>query len=221
MLLDSLNKELVKLGGEISSAFKSVGKFLEGVCNDSVEYAVCAGDGLGRTKASELELVACECERRSSVTVCGILGEVGESLNADNKFFVGVSLYHLAGLESIKYLLKLCAYENGHDSRRCLVSAKTVIIACGSNGKSQQVSVLINSLDDSCKEGKELDIVLRILAGIEKVLTLVSGDRPVIVLTGTVNASERLLVEEADKTVLESYLLHDLHGKSVLVSSNV
>ena len=96
-----------------------------------------------------------------------------------------------------------------------------MIIACGSNGKSQQVSVLINSLDDSCKEGKELDIVLRILAGVKEVLTLVSGDRPVIVLTGTVNASERLLVEEADKAVLESYLLHDLHGKSVLVSSNV
>ena len=77
VLLDSLNKELVKLGGEISSAFKSVGKFIKGICNDSVEYAVCAGDGLGRTKASEFELVTCECERRSSVTVCGILGEVG------------------------------------------------------------------------------------------------------------------------------------------------
>ena len=71
------------------------------------------------------------------------------------------------------------------------------------------------------KECKELDIVLRILAGVKKILTVICGNGPVIVLTGTVNACERLLVEEAYKTVLKSDLLHYLHCKSVLVSSNV
>jgi hypothetical protein len=96
-----------------------------------------------------------------------------------------------------------------------------VIVTCGSNGKSQQVCIFINSLDDSRKECKELDIILGVLAGVKEVLTVICGNRPVVVLARAVYACKGLLVEEAYKTVLQSDFLHDLHCKSVLIRCNV
>ena len=63
VILDCLLDHVVKSCLEIFSAFKSVSIDLQRLCNSCVEHHVSAGDAVGRTKASELELVACESKR--------------------------------------------------------------------------------------------------------------------------------------------------------------
>ena len=57
-----------------------------------------------------------------------------------------------------------------NDSRRSLVSAESVVVACGSYGDTEQILILVNRLYDSCEEELELQVILGILAGIEKIL---------------------------------------------------
>ena len=96
-----------------------------------------------------------------------------------------------------------------------------MIVACGCYGKSQQVLIIVNSLDNCCEEQQELCIFSRCLAWGEKILTLICGDRPVVVLAGTVHASKRLFVEQTNKSVTESNFLHYLHCKLVVVGSDI
>ena len=96
-----------------------------------------------------------------------------------------------------------------------------MVVACRSHGKSQQVRILVNCLDDSNQECQELRVLHRRLTRIQQILTIVSGQRPVIVLTRTVDSCERLLMEQANQIVLKGDLLHKLHCELVLVGCQV
>ena len=51
--------------------------------------------------------------------------------------------------------------------------------------------------------------------------TSVGAQRPVVVLTTTVDACEGLFVEQHAKTVLAGHLLHDRHQQHVMIDSEV
>ena len=220
MSLYVLYKQIMQSCIEIVCLLEFVCEFSQRVSNDSVQYGIRTSNVQAGTCASELELVAGECERRCSVSIGGILREVRKRRYAHVEH--GVSRCVIPALfKSLDNVLKLLAEEDRDDCRRCLVSAQSVVVTCRSHGKSQQVRILVNCLDDSNQECQELRVLHRRLTRIQQVLTIVSGQRPVIVLTRTVDSCERLLMEQANQIVLKGDLLHKLHCELVLIGSEV
>ena len=98
---------------------------------------------------------------------------------------------------------------------------QTVVIARACCRQAQQILILVDCLDDSGQEQQELCVGRRGVARLEQVLAAIGRDRPVIVLTRTVDALKRLFVQQADEAVTVSDALHDLHGQLVVVDRNV
>ena len=127
----------------------------------------------------------------------------------------------LAVLDRLEDLLELVADVDGNDGWRCFICAQAVIIARGCDGYTHQICILIHCTDDTHKEEQELNVLTRRLARIEQVLTLGGDHGPVVVLTGAVDALERLLMQEACIIMLVGDLLHHLHRELVVVDGNV
>ena len=89
---------------------------------------------------------------------------------------------------------KLVAQEDGHNRRRSLIGAQTMIVAGRGNGGTQELLIVIDGLDHRGEEDDELQVVERGVARIEQILGL-GAKRPVIVLARTVDALEGLLVQ--------------------------
>ena len=115
---------------------------------------------------------------------------------------------------------KLVAQEDGHNRRRSLVGAQTVVIAGRSDGSAQELLIVVDGLDHRGEEDDELQVVERGVARIEQVLGL-GAERPVVVLARTVDALERLLMQQADQIVAGGDELHLLHHDQVLVDGLV
>ena len=127
----------------------------------------------------------------------------------------------LAGLDRIQNSLQLVADEHGDDRRRRLVRAQTVIVAGRSDGNAEQILIFVNSLDNGGQKQDELAVFARVLARLEQVLACIGGNRPVVVLAGTIYAFKRLLMQQAGEAVLLCHRAHDLHGQLIVVSSDV
>ena len=70
------------------------------------------------------------------------------------------------------------------------------------------------------RNGQELEVIHGGVAGIQQVL-IAGGQGPVVVLAGTVDAVEGLLMEQAHQTVALGNLLHHFHGQQVVVDGLV
>ena len=57
--------------------------------------------------------------------------------------------------------------------------------------------MLVHCLQDTGEHQQELDVLMRRLARIQKVLAVVCGQGPVVMLTGTVDSCERFLMKQS------------------------
>ena len=115
---------------------------------------------------------------------------------------------------------KLVAQEDGHNRRRSLIGAQTMIVAGRGNGGTQELLIVIDGLDHRGEEDDELQVVERGVARIEQVLGL-GAKRPVVVLARTIDALKGLLVQQADQVVAGGDELHLLHHDQILVDGLV
>ena len=219
--LDLALNECVYSSLEVLSALQLVSKLAELLGNCGIQHNICTRDVDGRTQRTELELVAGESKRRSTVAVGGVLRDRRKNSSAQIHLgLVNVGVI-LAGLDGIQNSLQLVADEHGDDSRRRLVRAQAVIVACGCNRDAEQILILVNSLDNSGQEQDELGVLARVLARLEQVLAPIGGNGPVVVLAGAVYALERLLMQQAGEAMLLRDGTHDLHGQLVVVGRDV
>ena len=116
---------------------------------------------------------------------------------------------------------QLVAHKDRQDGRGRFVCTQTVIVARGGNRDAQQILILVDRFDDRGQKQQELTIFRRGFARVEQVLAGVGRDRPVIVLARTVDAVERLFMQQADKAVTIGDLAHELHGQLVVIGGDV
>ena len=96
-----------------------------------------------------------------------------------------------------------------------------MIVSSRRNGKTEEILVIVDCLNHSAKEEQKLGVFIRSLARSQKIHPCVGGHRPVIMLSGTVNACKRFFMKKTNHTMTRRYLLHDLHGQLVMVSCNI
>jgi len=116
---------------------------------------------------------------------------------------------------------KLITKENGYNCRRSLVSAKSVIVSCTCNRNTEKICIFIHCFDHCHQENKELNVLGRCFARIQKVHTVICDHGPVVMLTASVDTVKWLLMKKANQIMLVSNLFHDFHCQLVVVNGNV
>ena len=85
----------------------------------------------------------------------------------------------------------------------------------------EQTIVLIYTHQSLCDEDYEAEVILWCLAWTMEQDAGICSETPVVVLTGTVDACEWLLMEKYAETVMASHLLHQTHQEHVVVNGKV
>ena len=121
----------------------------------------------------------------------------------------------------IQDILKLLSKEYRYNCRWSLICSKSVIISRISCRFSEQICMYINRFHNAGKYKKELCILMRCLTWFEKIDSIICSNRPVVVLTGSVNSCERFLVKQTFQPMLTSYSLQCLHCQLILIYSDI
>lgn len=207
--------------GEVGSALQKIGKLREFLGDDGVEDKVRPRDREGRAGHPKFKLVSGEGKRGGPVAVGQVLGEARQYVDPDGHILGHAAVVRLAGCNRIEDAGELVAQEHREDGGRRFVRAEAVVVAGGGNRNPQQVLIIIDSLDDGGEEQQELGIFLWGFAGFEKIQAGVGRKGPVVVLARTIDAGERLLVQQAYHVVPQRNLLHQLHRKLVVIGRGV
>ena len=81
--------------------------------------------------------------------------------------------------------------------------------------------MLVNAHQGLYDEDYKAEIVLRCLACCMEQYAVIGAETPVVVLAGTVDASEWLLVKEHTETMLVSHTLHQTHQEHIMVYGKI
>jgi hypothetical protein len=115
----------------------------------------------------------------------------------------------------------LIAQEDRDDRGWRFVGTKAVVVRRRSDRRPQQTTELVHRPYRRRAEHEELRVVVRVVAGQEEVAGVGTAKREVDVFARTVDADERLLVEEAFHSVLLRDALHDRHEQLLVVGRDV
>ena len=118
-------------------------------------------------------------------------------------------------------VLQLLAQEDGDNGRRRLRRAETVVIARYRRGLPEKTGMLVHRFQDASQHQKKLDILVGCLSRIHHIDAVIRGQRPVIVLAGTVDSREGLLCQKAGEALVGRGPLHGLHHHLVMVAGDI
>merc|ERR1712188_1438 len=107
------------------------------------------------------------------------------------------------------------------DRRRSLLCTQAVVVPSCGDGAPNSITVLVDGVCESCDESSEVGLTLSGLTWCIEVLATVRVEAPVVVLAGAVDACEGLLMPEHHQIVASSDVVRHLHGKLVLIVSDV
>ena len=214
-------QQVLRDGERLFTRLEAVRNNLKRLGGDGVQDSVDKRHVLRRTGGAELETVTTVRERRRTVTI------FRRDFNGWDR--VGAELQRLlrrriltksALLDSVQELSEGRAKVRGHDSRRRFHGTETEVVARGRDRKAHQVTVLVDGGNHGGHDERENFRVAGDgvdLLRVHQVEAVGSTDGPVVVLTGAVDASERLLLEKPREAVLGGNFLDDLHNHQVLV----
>ena len=218
---DDLPDKVVEGGLKVLGLLQSVGILAQGLGHGSVQHHIGAGDGGRGAQHTELELVAGEGKGGGTVAVGGVLGELGQHVDAHLYELLLLAAVGLLGLYGLEYSLQLLPQEDAHHGGGRLMAAQTVVVAGGGHGQAQHVLIVVHGLDDGAEEEQELGVFIGGLAGLQQVGAGIGYHGPVVVLAAAVDSGKGLFVEQADHVKAAGYLLHQLHGELIVVRGDV
>ena len=207
----------------ILQAFQLIRNLIDGLGIDRVEHNVRQRCTHGRTKHSEFELIASEGNRGSTVAVGVVMRYIGKAVDRVEirPGFVLAFLRRMFLINAVQDVLNVAAQINGNDCRRSLVGTQTEVVASRGCTHAQQHRIRINCLDEGTDEGQKADVLSRLVTWRIQVLAIVSHNRVVVMLAGTIDAIKRLFMQQAGKAVLLGGAAQDIHGQQVLINCNV
>ena len=177
-----------------------------------------------RTYGSELETVSCEGKGRGAVTV-GVVDEQFRNLRDIHLQALLAShsehVIHVGLLDVVEQFRNLLAEERTDDGRRRLVGTQTMSVGSTHDRGFQQSVVLIDTHQRLYDERGEAQVLLSGLTRSVQQDTVVRRERPVVVLTATVDACEGLLMQQHAEAVLTGHTLHHRHQQHVVVYGEV
>ena len=194
---------------------------LQHICDRRVQNDVRVRDRQGRSGHTEFEFVSGKCERGRPVPVRRIPCDMRQDGCTRAHLRLPLSFEGHTFLQSVQYKRELLPEENGNDCRRSLISSQSVIVPGCGDGNTENLCVLIDRRDDRDQEGQEGEVVTGMLSRVQEVDARIRLDRPVVMLAGSVNSLEGLLMEQAGESMLVRHLLHHLHGQLVVVDRDV
>ena len=95
-----------------------------------------------------------------------------------------------------------------------------MVVAGVGNAGAEEVRVDVDGADHGHQEGQELGVVVGVVTGLEEVLPVVGGHRPVVVLARSVDALEGLLVQQGHQVMPHRELLHGVHDEHIVVGTD-
>ena len=156
---------------EVISLLKHIAGIGKCFCNYCIKNYIRLTDRVLGTYHSELEFIPGESERRSTVTVCRILHEFRKGPDSCR---ASRAVGSLPGAhELIEYVCQLVSEIYGDDSRWCFIGSETGIIAYICSRLTEQICMLIYCLQDAAEHKQELHILMRSLARVEEILTII------------------------------------------------
>ena len=96
-----------------------------------------------------------------------------------------------------------------------------MLITGRGDGRAQKVGMGIDRMNDGGKHGEELYVLLRRFAGIEQVVALIVGQRPVDMLARAIDTGKRFLMQQTDQSVPACHFFHEIHKNLVVVGGKV
>ena len=90
---------------------------------------------------------------------------------------------------------QLLAKKGRHNSRRCLVGTQSVIVTGRGNGSPNQIGMVMKGLDSIHKKSQEHEIALGGLARGQKIFAGIGSQRPIVMLSRSVDARKGLFVQ--------------------------
>ena len=142
-------------------------------------------------------------------------------MHADRHFRLFPAAVSCSLFDGFENLGQFIAEENGNDCGRRFKPSKAVIVSGTGHGGPQQILILIHRLDYAHQKKKELCAVIRTVPRLQKIVSGIRGQTPVIVFPAAVNPFERLFVEKAIEPVPVRNLFHDFHGQLIMVAGYI
>ena len=118
----------------LGRTLKRVGEGLERLGHGGIEHQVGVGDVLLGAAGTELKLIAGKGKRGGAVAVGVVLHQLGQGIGAQVEHAARGMDGSLAIDDLLDDLGKLVAQEDGHNRRRSLVGAQTMVVAGRGNG---------------------------------------------------------------------------------------
>ena len=204
------------------SGINAIRELAELLGDDGVEDGVDHRHVLGRTDGTELETSSTIGEGGGTVAVLGgdlegedLAGSEVEGLDTGDVLALALAILEVLKVEG--HVLAEVARDDGGGS---LAGTETEVVAGGGDGHAHEISVLVHGGDHGGHDDGEGGLVVAGSvdgAGLEELDAVGGGKGPVVVLTGSVDVVEGLLLEEGGQAVAGGNLLDDLHDHEVLV----
>ena len=132
---------------EVLGFLQNVAGFLECFRCNGVQHYIACGNGILGANHTELEFVSGKSKWGSTVAICGILHKIRKGLNACSKLLASLASCCSSGADQLlQHVLKLFSKEYRDNSRRSLMSSKTLVVSNICCGLTKKICMLVNCL---------------------------------------------------------------------------
>ena len=121
----------------------------------------------------------------------------------------------------VQQLCKLSPQEATYNGRRCFITPQTMCIASTHNGCFQQTIMAIYSHQRFHNECHKTQVLFRSLTWCMEQYACIGSQTPVLVLTTSIDACKRFLMEQHSKTMISCNTLHQGHQHHIVVNRQV
>ena len=99
--------------------------------------------------------------------------------------------------------------------------AQSMVVSGTCHGNAEKVLIIVHRLQHSAEKEQELRVLCRGVPRFQEVDSRIGGDRPIIMLTASVDSFEGFFVEQAYHIVFLGDFLHNLHRQLIVIDGDV